>query len=84
MKDYLPQDELADVLVLAESRFDGRVASFWMGENNDLEILGPGSVYPVDLVDAETEFVLVLGSLALDGGEVVSSGDGYQLLKLER
>ena len=84
VKDYLPQDELADVLVLAESRFDGRVASFWMGENNDLEILGAGSVYPLDLVDTDTEYVLVLGNLALDGGELVSSGEGYQLLKLER
>jgi phosphoglycerol transferase len=84
VKGYLPQDELADVLVLAESRFDGRVASFWMGENTDLEILGAGSVYPLDLVDTDTEYVLVLGNLALDGGELVSSGEGYQLLKLER
>jgi hypothetical protein len=84
VKGYLPQDELADVLVLAESRFDGRVASFWMGENTDLEILGAGSVYPLDLVDSETEYVLVVGNLTLDGGELVSSGEGYQLLKLER
>jgi hypothetical protein len=84
VKDYLPQDELIDVLILAESRFDGRVASFWMDVNADLEILGAGSVYPLDMVGAGTEYVLVIGNLALDGGEVVSSAEGYQLVKVDR
>ena len=84
VKDYLPQDELIDVLILAESRFDGRVASFWMDVNADLEILGAGSVYPLDMVEAGTEYVLVIGNLAVDGGEVVSTAEGYQLVKIDR
>jgi hypothetical protein len=55
-----------------------------MDVNADLEILGAGSVYPLDMVEAGTEYVLVIGNLALDGGEVVSSAEGYQLVKVDR
>ena len=82
VKTTVPQDELADVFVLAESRFDGRVASFWMDENNPLEILRGESIYPVDLLPDETKWVLTLGTISLDSGEVVAEGEGYVLLKV--
>ena len=80
VRDYLPRDELSEVLILAESRFDGRVASFWMDVNPELEILGAGSVYPLELVEESVHHVLVIGNLTLEGGEVVSSGEGFVLV----
>jgi hypothetical protein len=82
LKQNVPQDELSDVVVLAESRFDGRVASFWMDVDNPLEILGAGSVYPTELLPEGTKYVLVLGSLSLDGGEAVASEEGYVLVQV--
>ena len=81
-RDYIPAAELDSVLILAESRFDGRVASFWMEHNTDLEILAPSSIYPTELIPEDTKWVLVIGSLAVDSGEAVSSEEGYQLIKL--
>lgn len=83
VRDYLPAYDLSEVLVLAESRFDGRVASFWMGANSDLQILGAGSIHPLDLVEQGTEYVLVLGNLSMNGGEAVLTGDGFQLVKVK-
>ena len=82
LRESLPKDELSEVLILAESRFDGRVASFWMDANPDLEILGAGSIYPLELVEGATQYVLVIGNLAADGGKVVSSGEGFVLLDI--
>ena len=82
VKQNVPQDELSDVVVLAESRFDGRVASFWMDVDNPLEILGAGSVYPTELLPEGTKYVLVLGSLSLDGGEAIATEEGYVLVQV--
>lgn len=82
VKANVPQDELAEVVVLAESRFDGRVASFWMDVDNPLEILGAGSVYPTEMLPEDTKWVLALGSLSLDSGEVIAQEEGYVLLKV--
>jgi len=82
VREYLPGYDLSEVLVVSQSRFDGRVASFWMGANSDLQILGAGSIYPLDLVDAGTEYVLVLGDLSLNGGEAVLTEEGFQLIKV--
>ena len=83
VKQNVPQDELSDVVVLAESRFDGRVASFWMDVDNPLEILGTGSVYPTELLPEGTKYVLVLGSLSLDGGEAIATEAGYVLVQVQ-
>lgn len=80
--DYLPRDQRDGLLILAESRFDGRVSSFWLEHNTDLEILNPNTVYPTDLISEETKWVLTLGSIKVESGEVVSNDDGYQLVKL--
>ena len=81
-KEYLPEDQLEDVFILAESRFDGRVASFWMDANPELQIIGSGSVYPLDMLPEGTDYVLVIGNLSLESGEVVSDAEGYQLFKI--
>jgi hypothetical protein len=80
----LSDTELDHVMVLAESRFDGRVASFWMEKNSDLEILNPGSVYPVDMLPATTEYVLTIGDLAMESGDLVADQNGYKLYKIQR
>lgn len=80
--DYLPKEERDSLLILAESRFDGRVSSFWLEHNTDLEILNPNTVYPTDLIPADTKWVLALGTIKVESGEVVSSDDGYQLVKV--
>jgi len=77
----VPRDELDELVVLAESRFDGRVASFWMEENNHLEILSPGA-FPVEQLPVGTKWALTVGNIQLDAGEVVSTEPGYQLIKL--
>lgn len=84
VSETLSRDQIGETMVLAESRFDGRVASFWMEANNDLEILNPGSVYPVDLLPEDTQFVLAIGSVSMEAGEVISTEDGYKLYKIQR
>lgn len=81
--DTVPRDQLSEVVILAESRFDGRVASFWMESDNTLEILGPG-VFPAAQLPPETNWVLLIGNLQLDQGEIISSEDGYQLVRLKK
>jgi phosphoglycerol transferase len=79
----IPLDEREDLLVLAESRFDGRVASFWYQGNPDLEMLGPGSVFPNSSLPQGTQWVLSIGDLSLESGEVVSTEEGYKLYKIQ-
>lgn len=80
--DYLPKADRDSLLILAESRFDGRVSSFWLEHNTDLEIINPNSVYPVEQIDSDIKWVLTLGTIKVDSGEVVSNDDGYQLVKI--
>ncbi|MEY4961592.1 MAG: hypothetical protein RLZZ249_289 [Actinomycetota bacterium] len=80
--DYLPKEQRDSLLILAESRFDGRVSSFWLEHNTDLEILNSNTVYPTDLIPEDTNWVLTLGSIKVESGEVVSNDEGYQLVKL--
>lgn len=82
--ETLTPEQLKNTAVLAESRFDGRVASFWMEANNDLEILNTGSVYPVNLLGENIEYVLTIGALTMESGEVISSEEGYKLYKIQR
>ncbi|QKJ25059.1 glycosyltransferase family 39 protein [Aquiluna borgnonia] len=82
--EELTREQKDQTLILAESRFDGRVASFWMEHNTDLEILNTGSVYPVDMVAADIEYVLAIGNLTMEKGEVISSGEGFTLYKIQR
>jgi phosphoglycerol transferase len=81
-RDYLSRVELDNLLILAESRFDGRVASFWMEHNTDLELLGSSSVLPISSIPADIKWVLAIGELSVDSGEVVSSSEGYKLVKV--
>lgn len=82
--DTLSAEEIDSTLVLAESRFDGRVASFWMEANSDLEILNPGSVYPLSMVADDIDYVLAIGNVSFETGEVISTADGYKLYKIQR
>ncbi len=80
--DYLPKDQRDSLLILAESRFDGRVSSFWLEHNTDLEILNPNTIYPTDLISEDIKWVLALGTITVETGEVVASEEGYQLVKI--
>lgn len=84
VKDNVPAEELESVTVLANTRFDGRVASFWMQANNDLKILRQGTIVDAELLDAGTLWVLSLGETSLEnyeGSEYI--GDGFVLYKLD-
>jgi phosphoglycerol transferase len=81
-RDFIDPEDLDSVLILAESRFDGRVASFWMEHNTDLELLAPASVYPTSSIPADIKWVLSIGSVSVESGEVVSSEEGYTLVKV--
>ncbi len=72
-----------NLVVLAETRFDGRVASFWLQDDPALELLGPESVYPVANLPEGTKWVLAIGSLSMESGEVVSTEEGYKLYKIQ-
>jgi phosphoglycerol transferase len=81
-RDYLEREDLDNVLILAESRFDGRVASFWMEHNTDLELLGASSVYSTSSIPEDIKWVLAIGNISVESGEVVSSEEGYKLVKV--
>ena len=84
VKDNVPAQELESVTVLSNTRFDGRVASFWMQANNDLKILRQGTIVDAELLDAGTLWVLSLGETSLEnyeGSEYI--GDGFVLYKLD-
>lgn len=81
--ELLEREELDDLVILAETRFDGRVASFWLEHNTDLELLGGGSVFPVSSLPEGTKWVLALGNLSMETGEVVSTEEGYKLYKIQ-
>jgi hypothetical protein len=72
-----------DLLILAETRFDARVASFWLEHNTDIELLGPESVYPVANLPEGTKWVLAIGNLSMESGEVISTEEGYKLYKIQ-
>lgn len=84
VKDSVPAEELELVTVLANTRFDGRVASFWMQANNDLKILRQGTIVDADLLDSGTRWVLSLGETSLENYEGSEyTGDGFVLYKLD-
>jgi hypothetical protein len=84
VKDYLDTTQIGNVAILATSRFDGRVADFWMEQDSQLEILNPTSIFPVSELPEDIDWVLAIGDLSIDSGEVVSSSEGYRLYKIQR
>jgi hypothetical protein len=80
----LNEAERDNLVILAETRFDGRVASFWLQDDPDLELLGAESVYPVANLPEGTKWVLAIGNLSMESGEVVSTEEGYKLYKVQR
>lgn len=81
-RDLIEREDLDNVLILAESRFDGRVASFWMEHNSDLELLAPTTVFPASSIPEDIKWVLAIGNLSVEVGEVVSSEEGFKLVKV--
>jgi hypothetical protein len=53
-----------------------------MEHNTDIELLNPGSTYPIDQLPEGTKWVITLGELAVDGGEVVSTDEEFKLIKV--
>ena len=82
-RDMIPAGELEKLTVLANSRFDGRVASFWMSANNPLQILERGANVDSKTLDPEIKWVLALGFTTLEG-EIADTyyGDSYTLYSL--
>lgn len=85
VRNYVADEEVGGVVTLSNSRFDGRVASFWMEANNELQILPRGTAISVNDLPADTKWVLSLGLTSLDDftGRRIQ-GDGfalYQILK---
>ena len=82
-RSYVPEAEIADITILANSRFDGRVASFWLESDNPLQILERGAAVDPSDLESGTKWVLALGLTTLDGatGQKVS-GPGYTLYEL--
>ena len=83
VRSYVPEEELASVEILANSRFEGRVASLWMESDNPLQILERGAAVKASELDPDTKWVLALGLTTLDevtGTKV--SGPGYTLYEI--
>jgi phosphoglycerol transferase len=84
VKDNVPAEELEFVTVLANSRFDGRISSFWMQANNDLKILREGTIVDSEQLDTGTRWVLALGETSLEnyeGSQYI--GEGFVLYELD-
>lgn len=83
VRDFVPRTEHADVVVLANSRFAGRVASFWMETNNDLLIVPQGTNVRVSELPAETVWVLALDDTSLEAPSARKiPGDGFILYEV--
>lgn len=80
LRDSIP---LEDVLVIANSRFDARVASLWMDSDNPILLLNPGAIVPTN-AEQLVEYALILGDVSLEGDfDVLLGGDGYQFVRIE-
>ena len=83
VRDFVPQTEHAEVVVLANSRFAGRVASFWLETNNDLLILPPGTSVEVSDLPAESVWVLALDETSLEAPSARKiAGEGFILYEV--
>jgi hypothetical protein len=79
----LTDSELRNTVVVANSRFDGRAASFWMDSNNPLALFSPGSTISLSELPSSSSFALVLGEIELLGDfKIITSGDGFILYQI--
>jgi hypothetical protein len=79
----VPAAEVPEVYVIANSRFDGRVASFWMESDNPLALVERGAFVDYSTLKTSPTWVLALGEAALTnfvGTSIV--GDGYVLYQI--
>ena len=75
--------DLENVLVIANSRFDARVASLWMDADNEILLLNPGALVPSS-ADQIDEYALLLGDTRMEGNfEVLLSGEGFEFVRVE-
>jgi phosphoglycerol transferase len=75
-----PREVREDILIIATSRFDARVASLWMDTNNELLLVTPGSMVPEQAVEGHPG-ILIMGDVSTDSSRYESAltGDGYVL-----
>ena len=79
----VPAAEVSGVYVIANSRFDGRVASLWMESDNPLAIVERGAFIEYTTLETSPTWVLAIGEAALTdfiGTSIV--GDGYILYQV--
>lgn len=73
---------LDEVLIIANSRFDARVASLWMDVDNPILLLNPGAIVPTT-AEQLPELALVVGDVELEGDfTVLLSGSGYEFIRV--
>lgn len=84
VRNYVPAEEVASVEILTNSRFEGRVASFWMESDSPLQIIERGGVVNARDLEPGRKWVLALGLTALENysGKVIS-GAGFTLYELK-
>jgi phosphoglycerol transferase len=80
--DYLPKEQRDSLLILAESRFDGRVSSFWLQANPELLVLSPDSVVTQSNLPLDATHVLIVGRIALEDATVLVSEEGFKLVRV--
>lgn len=84
VKQNVSAEELGLVTVIANTRFDGRVASFWMQSNNNLELVRQGSIVDAGALEPGTLWVLTVGEVTLENYEGSETfGEGFALYKID-
>jgi phosphoglycerol transferase len=75
-----PREVREEILIIATTRFDARVASLWMDTNNEILLVNPGTIIPEQGI-GQHQRILVLGDLSTDGTKYESElvGEGFEL-----
>lgn len=77
----LERDALTDTVVIAQSRFDGRIISFWMDADNELLLLQAGSVITAENLPDATAYIILDKAFEYSGGfKIIAENDVYSLI----
>lgn len=83
LRTTLDAAELEEIAIVAGSRFDARVASFWMDSNNEILLLPPDSVFGSEFFNTNPTYFLVIGnSTPVFETRLIIEGSGYKLYEV--
>jgi hypothetical protein len=85
LANNLSRDELADTLILANTRFDATLAALWADEREtDFELHVPATQLNIDSYVAGYSFVAVVGDIKFVNTKPSFTGEGFEFYELKK